>query len=73
MLLRVVWYILTDVSEVLTFSITRAIGGSSKSSEKSVNFYQAARRNFPEDSHINGEIYVYPHQSLQRACLFKIV
>jgi hypothetical protein len=38
---------LTGISEVLTASIIRAI-----TSETWVNFYQTARRNIPEDSHL---------------------
>jgi hypothetical protein len=41
MLRRVVWYILTDVSEVLHASIIRAM------------IAQTIRRNIPEDSHLH--------------------
>jgi hypothetical protein len=40
----------TDVSEVINASIMRAI--STRTSEKSVNFYQTTRRNTPEDGHL---------------------
>jgi hypothetical protein len=49
---RVVWYILTVVSEVLTTSIITAMEAVS-SSETSVNIYQTTRRNIPEDSHLH--------------------
>jgi hypothetical protein len=42
----------TDVSEVLTASIIRAIMMEAASTyETSVNFYQTTRRNIPEDGH----------------------
>jgi hypothetical protein len=46
---------LTDVSEVLAVSIIRAIAlkmETAKTSETSVNFYQATRHYNPEDSHL---------------------
>jgi hypothetical protein len=44
----VVWYKFTDVSELLAASIIRA-----RSVVLSVTFYQATRRNIPEDSHFH--------------------
>jgi hypothetical protein len=41
---RVVWYILTDVSEELTAAIIRA---------KIINIYQTTRRNIPDDSSLH--------------------
>jgi hypothetical protein len=62
MLRRVVWWKLTEVSEMLYASIIRAIivlpmialmmeAGST--SETSINFHQTTRRNIPEDSHLH--------------------
>jgi hypothetical protein len=54
MLLCVVYYKLTDVSEVLTAFIIKVIAlmmEVASTSETSVNFYQKTRRNNPEDSH----------------------
>jgi hypothetical protein len=50
----VVWYNLTDVSEVLAASIIRAIlvKEAASTSETSVNFYQTTRRNIPEGGHL---------------------
>jgi hypothetical protein len=61
MLHSAVGQILTDVSEELTASITRAMSvmETVSSSETSVNIYQISRRNIPEDSH------------LQDRCLFR--
>jgi hypothetical protein len=51
---RVVWQKITNVSEVLTASIIRALVMEAViTSETSVNFYQTARRNNPEDSHLH--------------------
>jgi hypothetical protein len=48
MLRRVVWWKLTDLSEVLAaFVIVRMMGAVS-TSETSVNFYQTKRHNIPE-------------------------
>jgi hypothetical protein len=47
MLCHVVWYKLTDVSEVLTASIIRVF-----SSEMPLNFYQTAWCNIPDDCHL---------------------
>jgi hypothetical protein len=47
MLRRVFWWKLTDLSEVIALMM-EAI----RTSETSVNFYQTARRNIPEDSHL---------------------
>jgi Na+/melibiose symporter-like transporter len=45
---------LTDVSEVLTASIIRAIMiGAVSISEMLVSFYNITRRNIPEDSHLH--------------------
>jgi NADPH-dependent 7-cyano-7-deazaguanine reductase QueF len=51
LLLRVVSFQLTNVSEELTPSIIRAMMEAANTSETSVNFYQTTRRNIPEDSH----------------------
>jgi hypothetical protein len=52
MLHRAVWYILTDVSQELTLSIfIHLMMKAVSSSETSVNIYQTARCNIPEDSH----------------------
>jgi hypothetical protein len=53
MLRSVVSSKLTDVSEVLTASIMRAMMVAVSTSETSVNFYETARRNIPEHSHIH--------------------
>jgi hypothetical protein len=63
MLRRVVWWKFTDISEVLSASIFRAISiiralialqmEAVSTSETSVNFYQTTRRNIPEDSHLH--------------------
>jgi hypothetical protein len=54
LLRRVVWYIKTDVSEVLTVSFIRAMSTlmmrAVSTSETSVNIYETTRRNIPEDS-----------------------
>jgi hypothetical protein len=61
MLRRAVWHELTDVSEVLTASIMRAMiimmitalmMEAVSTSETSTSFYQTARRNSAEDSHL---------------------
>jgi hypothetical protein len=55
MLHHVSWQILTDVSEELTAFIIRHITlmkDAVRSSETSVNVYQATRCNIPEHSHI---------------------
>jgi hypothetical protein len=57
MLHRVVWQKLTDVLEVLTASIIRAMMEAVSTSEMFVNFYQSTRRNIPEDSHLELSIY----------------
>jgi hypothetical protein len=51
MLRCVVSWKLTDVSEVLTASISPDMEAVS-TFETSVNFYKTARRNIPEDSHL---------------------
>jgi hypothetical protein len=51
MLYRIVWKMLTDVSEELTASIIRVEAVSS--SETSINMYQTTRCNVPEDSHLH--------------------
>jgi hypothetical protein len=56
LLRRVVWYKFTGVSEVLLASIIRAMIAlmmAAVTSETPVNFYQTARRNNPEDSHLH--------------------
>jgi hypothetical protein len=56
MLRRVVWQKFTDVSEVLTASIIRAIARTMEvvnTSETSVKFYQTTRRDIPEGSHLH--------------------
>jgi hypothetical protein len=50
MLHRVVWYKLTDVSEVLAASLMMEAGSIS---ETSVNFCDTTRRNIPEDRHLH--------------------
>jgi hypothetical protein len=59
-LLRHVWYKFTDFSDVLAASIIRAsiiialmMMEAARTSEASVNFYQNARRNNLEDSHLH--------------------
>jgi hypothetical protein len=57
MLRRAVWRNFTDVSEVLTASIIRAMIAqmmeAASTSERSVEFYETARRNIPEDSYLH--------------------
>jgi hypothetical protein len=48
---RVVWYKMTDVSELLTASVLMMKTVST--SETSVNIYQTTRCNMPEDSHLH--------------------
>jgi hypothetical protein len=43
---------ITEVSEVLAASIIITLMEVASNSETSVNFYQTARRNNPEDSHL---------------------
>lgn len=43
---------LVDVSEMPTASITKAMMKALSTSETSVNFYQATRRNVPKDNHL---------------------
>jgi hypothetical protein len=49
---RVIWQKLTDVSEVLTASIIRAIGVGllevGSTFEMSIGFYETTRRNIPD-------------------------
>jgi hypothetical protein len=52
LLRRVVWEKFTDVSEVLAASIIRAMTKAANICETSVNFYQTAQHNNPEDSHL---------------------
>jgi hypothetical protein len=53
MLLSVVWYKFTDVSEVLTASLIIAMMMEAvNTSEASVHFYQIIRRNISEDSNL---------------------
>jgi hypothetical protein len=51
LLRHVVWQKFTDVSEVLSSALNRAMIAAS-TSETSVNFYQTTRRNSPEDSYL---------------------
>jgi hypothetical protein len=57
MLRHVVWWELTNVSEVLTASIIRAITAmmmeAVSTSEILVNFHQATQCNILEDSHLH--------------------
>jgi hypothetical protein len=53
MLRRVIWHILTDVSEVLTASNIKAMMEAVSTSETSVNIYQTTRRIIPEDKHLH--------------------
>jgi len=50
---RVVMLKLTDVSEVLTASIIRAMMEVVRTSETSVNFNETTRRYIPEDSKLH--------------------
>jgi hypothetical protein len=43
----------TDVSDVFSVSIIRAMMEAASTSETLVNFYQTTRRNNPEDSHLH--------------------
>jgi hypothetical protein len=52
MLHRVVWYILTDVSEELTASTIRAVVEAVNSSETSISISHTALRNIPEVRHL---------------------
>jgi hypothetical protein len=53
MLRRVVWYKLTEISEVLTASIVALMMETVSTSGASVSFYQTTRRNIPEDSNLH--------------------
>jgi hypothetical protein len=53
MLLRVVSYRSTDVSEELTGTIITATMEAASTSERSVNFHHTARCNVPEGSRLN--------------------
>jgi hypothetical protein len=56
LLRRLFWWKFTEISEVLAASNTMAIDlmmEAGRTSETSVNFYQTARRNNPEDSHLD--------------------
>jgi hypothetical protein len=55
MLRRVVWYVLTDVSENLrpTASIIALMMSAVTSFVTSDNIYQTTRRNIPEDTHVH--------------------
>jgi hypothetical protein len=44
---------LLDVSEVIAVSIIRAMTEAASTSKTSASFYQATRRNSPEDSHVD--------------------
>jgi hypothetical protein len=47
---RAVWWKFTNVSEVLTASISGAMMEAASTSEMSVKFYQTTHSNNPEDS-----------------------
>jgi hypothetical protein len=53
MLRRVLWYKLTDVSEVHIGPVIRAMMEAACTSETSVNFYQTTRHNTPDDNHLH--------------------
>jgi hypothetical protein len=55
MLSRVVWLKFSDILEVLTAFIIRALlmVETARTSEMSVNFYQTTRCNIPEDSRLH--------------------
>jgi hypothetical protein len=54
MLCRVVWYILTDVLDVVTASIIALMMEEVRAPLKRRSIiYQATRRNIPEDSHLH--------------------
>jgi hypothetical protein len=53
MLRHASWWTFTDVSEVPVAYIVALIMDAGKTSETSVNFYQNARRNNPEDSRLH--------------------
>jgi hypothetical protein len=57
LLYHVVWYTFTDVSEVLTASIIRAMMEAASTSETSVNFYKTTLSNNPQDSHLQKIFY----------------
>jgi hypothetical protein len=55
MLHHVIWWKLTDLSEVLTATIIliTLMMEAVSTSETLVNFYQTTERNIPEDSHLH--------------------
>jgi hypothetical protein len=55
LLRRVVWWKITNVSEVLAASIIALMMVAESTSETSVNFYQNTRRNDPEDSNLQSK------------------
>jgi hypothetical protein len=64
MLRGIIWQILTDVSELLTASIIRAIAF-----ETSVNIYRITQRNIPEDSHL----YTRRRENLKSYTVIRII
>jgi hypothetical protein len=58
MLRHVVWYKLTDVSEVLTACIITLMTEAVSTSETSVNFFETKWRNIPEDSYLHFPSYL---------------
>jgi hypothetical protein len=59
MLCRIVWYVLTDVSEGFTAMSLDDVAVST--SEMSVSIYQNTQRNIPEDSHL----HIRRHENLK--------
>jgi hypothetical protein len=55
MKMAVVWWMFTDVSEVLGASIVRALVDAASTCETSVNFYQTAWRYNPKHSHFHDQ------------------
>jgi hypothetical protein len=57
MLRHVMWYKFTDILEMFTASIIKAVTAlmmeAVRNSETSVNFYQTIRRNIPPESHLH--------------------
>jgi hypothetical protein len=66
---HVVWYTLTDISEVLTVSIIKALMMEAVStSETSGNIYQTTPHNIPEDSHLHTHCHKNLQPHLQITC-----
>jgi hypothetical protein len=53
MLRRVVWYKFSDILDVLTACIIRAMMEELSTFETSVNLHQTTQRNIPEDSQLH--------------------